>query len=71
MKVTQYKSFDEMPEFISMPQAAAVLGISGASLYRYADRDKTFPVITMGRRHMVPTKQLEKWIDDQVKKRGN
>ncbi len=70
MKVTQYKSFDEMPMFLSIPQAAAILKVSDKFLYRYSKEDSSFPVIEMGRRRVVPSKQLEEWIDEQVRKGG-
>ena len=70
MKVTQYKSFDEMPMFLSIPQAADVLGVSNPCLYGVIKRDPTFPVIQMGRRRVVPSKQLEEWISEQIRKRG-
>ncbi len=70
MKVTQYKSFDEMPMFLSIPQAADVLGISNPCLYGVIKRDPTFPVLSLGRRRVVPTADLKQWIDDQVRKGG-
>ncbi|MCR5150401.1 MAG: helix-turn-helix domain-containing protein, partial [Clostridiales bacterium] len=68
MMITDYKSFDEMPMFISIPQAAVVLGISNPCLYGIIKRDPTFPVLSLGRRRVVPTSNLKQWIDDQVKK---
>ncbi len=70
MMITDYKSFDEMPMFISIPQAAVVLGISNPCLYGIIKRDPTFPVLSLGRRRVVPTADLKQWIDDQVRKGG-
>ena len=70
MMITDYKSFDEMPMFISIPQAAVVLGISNPCLYGIIKRDPTFPVLSLGRRRVVPTSNLKEWIDDQVRKGG-
>ena len=57
-----YKNFDEMPLFLSVPQTAELLGISPPSLYKLIEKDKTFPVITMGRRKSVPSEELREWI---------
>ena len=70
MQVTEFKSFDEMPTVLSIPQAAAILKVSDKFLYHYSKEDPTFPVIEMGRRRVVPSKQLEEWISEQVRKRG-
>ena len=70
MQVTEFKSFDEMPMFLSIPQAAKILKVSDKFLYNYSKEDSTFPVIEMGRRRVVPSKQLEEWINEQIRKRG-
>ena len=70
MKVTQYKSFDEMPMFISIPQAAKILLVSETFLYDFIRKNESFPVVQMGRRKFVPTKDLKEWIDEQVRKGG-
>lgn len=59
----QYKSFDEMPVFITVPKAAEVLGISAVSLYKLIETDKSFPVLIMGRRKSVPKEQLKEWVE--------
>ena len=70
MKVEEYKSFDEMPMFISIPQAAKVLSISETLLYGFIRENESFPVVQMGRRKFVPTKDLKEWIEEQIRKRG-
>lgn len=70
MMITDYKSFEEMPMFISIPQAAVVLGISNPCLYGIIKRDPSFPVLSLGRRRVVPTSNLKQWIDEQVRKGG-
>ena len=59
----EYKTFDEMPMFISIPEAATLLGISNPCLYGIIKRDSTFPILNLGRRKVVPTEQLKAWID--------
>lgn len=68
MMITDYKSFEEMPMFISIPQAAVVLGISNPCLYGIIKRDPNFPILNLGRRKVIPTKALEKWIEENCKR---
>ena len=63
-----YKDFDEMPVMLSVVQAAEVLGISSVSLYKLIDKDKSFPVVQLGRRKSVPKEQLKIWIDTNSKR---
>lgn len=63
-----YKSFDEMPAFISIPEAAQFLGIATPSLYKQITKDKSFPILAIGRRKLVPTDNLKKWIDEKCRK---
>ncbi|MCC8073297.1 MAG: helix-turn-helix domain-containing protein [Clostridiales bacterium] len=59
-----FNNFDEMPMFISVPQAAETLGISSVSLYKLIQTDKTFPVVIIGRRKSIPKEQLKQWIQN-------
>ncbi len=64
----EYKSFYEMPAFISIPEAAKFLGIATPSLYKQIAKDKSFPILTIGRRKLVPTDNLKRWIDEKCRK---
>lgn len=63
-----YNNFEDVPIFMTVPQAADVLGISAVSLYKLIQKDKTFPVITIGRRKSVPKEQLKLWIDNNCRR---
>ena len=63
-----YKNFEEVPVFITVPQAAEVLGISAVRLYKLIQKDKSFPVISIGRRKTVPKEQLKVWINNNCKR---
>ena len=63
-----YKNFDEMPVMLSVNQAAEVLGISNVSLYKLIEKDKSLPVVQLGRRKSIPKEQLKKWIDEKSKR---
>lgn len=63
-----YKSIEEMPVVMSVTEAAQALGISAVSLYKLIDKDKTFPVVAIGRRNVVPKEQLMEWINNNCKR---
>ena len=53
MKKVQFKSYDELPLMLSVPEMAAALGISRAGGYDLV-RMKGFPALKIGSRIMVP-----------------
>ena len=62
-----YKNFGEMPVMLSVNQAAEVLGISNVSLYKLIEKDKSFPVVQLGRRKSIPKEQLKEWLMKNLK----
>ena len=65
MKQTVYKSCDELPLMLSVPEVAAVLGISRAGAYELA-RSEGFPTLKIGSRIVVPKEKFVQWIDSQI-----
>lgn len=63
-----YNNFEDVPIIMSVPQAAEILGISAVSLYKLIQNDKSFPVISIGRRKTVPKEQLKIWIENNCKR---
>ena len=63
-----YNTFEDVPIIMSVPQAAEILGISAVSLYKLIQNDKSFPVISIGRRKTVPKEQLKVWINSNCKR---
>lgn len=63
-----YKNIDELPMMMSVTEAADALGISSVSLYKLIEKDKSFPVVTIGRRKVIPKEQLRNWIDENCKR---
>ena len=61
MKQTAYKSYDELPLMLSVPEVAAVLGISRAGAYELA-RSKGVPALKIGSRIVVPKEKFIGWI---------
>lgn len=68
MKDTQYKSFDELPLMLSVPEVAAILRISRAGAYELA-HTKDFPAIKIGNRIVVPRDKLLEWIETKSQER--
>ena len=64
MKEVKYKSYDELPLTLSVPEVAAVLGISRAGAYELA-RSKGFPSLSIGSRIVVPKDTFIAWIETQ------
>ena len=65
MKEVKYKSYDELPLTLSVPEVAAVLGISRAGAYELA-RSKGFPSLSIGSRIVVPKDKFIAWIEEKV-----
>ncbi len=68
MKQEKYKTFDDLPLMLSVPELASVLGISRAGVYELV-KEKGFPSLTIGSRILVPRDKLVAWID--AKSSGN
>ena len=63
--MSKYKSYDELPLMLSVPEVAIVLGISRAAAYELA-RSKNFPSLRIGTRIVVPKDKFINWIDRKV-----
>ena len=66
MKQAKYKSYDELPINLSVPEVADVLGISRASAYELV-KEKGFPSLTIGNRIIVPKDKLIAWIEENTR----
>jgi len=60
--VTKPVDLDQLPALISVPQAAALLGLARASAYRYAAAGE-LPVKRLGGRVYVITAKIRPLID--------
>ena len=65
MKQTVYKNYNELPLMLSVPEVAAVLGISRAGTYELV-RSEGFPSLKIGSRIVVPKEKFIQWINDQT-----
>ncbi len=57
-----YKSYEELPLMLSVPQLASVLGISRASAYALVKR-ADFPILNIGSRIVIPKDKLISWVE--------
>ncbi len=64
MKNSNYKSYDELPLMLSVPELAALLGISRAGAYELV-KEPEFPSLMIGSRIIIPRDKLIKWIDEK------
>ena len=62
MKQSVYKSYDELPLFLSAKNVAELLGISISSAYELM-QEKSFPVLKIGSRKVVPKEKFREWVE--------
>lgn len=55
----------DLPDFCTLADLAAVLGISKATAYRMAEQER-IPCIRLGKRIILSRKHLEQWIDQEI-----
>lgn len=68
MKQVKYKSYEELPLMLSVPEVAAVLGISQAGAYELVHTDG-FPALKVGSRIVVPKEKFIEWINENTAKK--
>ena len=61
MKRNKFKSYDDLPLMLSVPDLAEVLGISRAGAYELV-KSKGFPALHIGNRIVIPKEELIAWI---------
>lgn len=57
-------------DFLSISQIQETLGISRNKAYELANSEG-FPCLRIGKRIVVPVKQLDRWIEKQVAGKAN
>ena len=67
MKKGTFKSDEDLPLMLSVPEMAAALGISRAGAYELA-RSEGFPALRIGTRIVIPKDKLQEWVDKQTEK---
>lgn len=65
MKKVTFRSYEELPLTLSVPEMAAALGISRAGAYELV-RTEGFPALKIGTRIVIPKDKLKEWVDQNV-----
>ena len=64
MNKSSYKTYDDLPLMLSVPDMAQVLGISRAGAYELA-HSREFPSMKVGSRIIIPKDKFLLWIEQQ------
>ena len=70
MKLSEYKSYDDLPLFLNAEMVAKVLGVSPSSGYELMHEDG-FPVLRVGSRMVVPKEKFIEWVEQHMKGGGD
>ena len=70
MKLSEYKSYDDLPLFLNADTVAKVLGVSPSSGYELM-HEPDFPVLRVGSRMVVPKEQFIQWVIAHAKGGGS
>ena len=61
-EISIHRDFDNLPSMLTVAEAADVLRVSLNQMYYLIDKDKTIPVINLGRKKLVPRDELKEWV---------
>ena len=64
MKLSVYKSYDDLPLFLNARTVANVLGVSISSAYELM-HEPDFPTLKVGSRLVVPKEKFIQWAEGQ------
>ena len=65
MKLSEYKSYDELPLFLNAATVVKVLGVSPSSGYELI-HEPDFPVLKVGSRMVVPKEKFVEWVEQHT-----
>ncbi len=61
-----YNDFNELPAILQAEHVIRLTGLSRAKVYADLFRRPDFPVISIGRRKIVPKQRFLQWLDSQT-----
>ena len=64
MKLSVYKSYDDLPLFLNARMVAQVLGVSISTAYELF-HEPGFPTLRVGSRMVVPKEKFIQWVELQ------
>lgn len=69
MKVSEYKTYDDLPLFLNAATVAKALGVSPSSSYELM-HETGFPVLRVGNRMVVPKEKFIQWVEENTARGG-
>ena len=66
MKISEYKSYDDLPLFLNVAVVAKALGIAPSSAYELM-HEADFPVLKIGNRIVIPKAKFIQWVEHHTK----
>ena len=64
MKMSNCKSYDDLPLFLNASLVAQVLGVSSSTAYELM-HEPGFPVLRVSSRMVVPKEKFIRWTEEQ------
>lgn len=64
MKMSNCKSYEDLPLFLNAKLVSQVLGVSPSTTYELM-HEPGFPVLRIGSRMVVPKEKFIQWVDAQ------
>ena len=64
MKVSDIRSYSDLPLFLNVHLVAQVLGVSISTAYEVM-HEPSFPTLRVGSRMVVPTEKFIQWAEEQ------
>ncbi|WP_195462831.1 DNA-binding protein [Anaerotruncus colihominis] len=65
MKISEYKSYDDLPLFFNSELVSKVLGVSPFSGYELV-HEQDFPVLHVSNRMVVPKEKFIQWVEEHT-----
>ena len=65
MKMSNCKSYDDLPLFLNASLVARVLGVSISTAYELM-HEPGFPVLRVGSRMVVPKEKFIRWVERNI-----
>lgn len=69
MNEIRFKTYDDLPLMLSVPDLTEVLGISRAGAYELV-KSEGFPALHIGNRILIPKEELVAWIKENTNRAG-
>lgn len=65
VKISEFKSYDDLPLFLNATMVAKVLGVAPSSSYELMHK-ADFPVLKIGNRLVVPKEKFIQWVEQHT-----